>query len=70
MQERWKNGSKHRDQHGQSLGSENRMQPGTAGARGRSSNRLDRQAGADAKHSTPAGESGRCSTDEGGALRK
>lgn len=37
---------------------------------GRSSNRLDRQAGADAKHSTPAGESGRCSTDEGGALRK
>lgn len=34
MQERWKNGCKHRDQHGQSLGSENRMQPGTARARG------------------------------------
>lgn len=38
---------------------------------GRSSNRLDRQAGADAKLGTPAGESGRYSTnDEGGALRK
>lgn len=37
---------------------------------GRSSNRLDRQAGTDAKHSTPAGESGRYSTGEGGALRK
>ena len=38
--------------------------------RGRSSNRLDRQAGVDAKPRAPAGESGRYSTnDEGGALR-